>query len=245
MQNTSAPAPCADLIRYLLVPTVAFVAAFLALTYSGLDHAIAGAIFDYLGGQWSLRNNAVLEVGFHQFGKYVSIIGWFACIFLFVHNRDEGFATPRQKALLLLIISIITTTTIASTLKGVTHMDCPWDLTLFGGGKVYVPLLERDLLNSSPGRCFPAGQASAGYAWIALYFAALLYKPELRREGLAIGLAFGMLLGAAQQIRGAHFLSHDLTTAWIAWTVAAITFVTLTKIEKYNYANDESLSIPS
>lgn len=243
MQNTNSLTQSAILRRYLLIPTIAFAAAFLALTYSGLDHAIAGAIFDALGGSWRLRDNALLEVGFHQFGKYVSILAWFACISVFIRHRKDGLVSPRQKALLLLIIAVIATTTIASTLKGVTHMDCPWDLTIFGGHKVYVPLLERDFLNAEPGRCFPAGQASAGYAWIALYFAALLYKPEWRCKGLAVGLSFGLLLGIAQQIRGAHFLSHDLTTAWIAWVIGAIAYAAFNNLGKYNYRNEKPIAV--
>lgn len=233
------------LLRYILVPTLVYAALFLSLTYSGLDHAISKAIYHALGGTWRLRDNVVLEVGFHHFGKYASILGWLACIWLLFRNRREGLASPRNKALLLLVIAVIATTTIASTAKGLTHMDCPWDLTIFGGTKIYVPLLQRDTVNAIPGRCFPAGQASAGYAWIALYFAALLYKPEWRWKGLAIGLAFGLLLGIAQQVRGAHFLSHDLTTAWIAWTVAAGVFAIITNLKTYNYAHEESLSVPS
>jgi membrane-associated PAP2 superfamily phosphatase len=37
--------------------------------------------------------------------------------------------------------------------------------------------------------------------------------------GLAIGIGVGSLFSFAQQARGAHFLSHDLWSAFIAWGI--------------------------
>jgi len=53
-----------------------------------------------------------------------------------------------------------------------------------------------------------------------LYFFFLNAGPHLRWRGLAIGIAAGVVFGIAQQLRGAHFLSHDLWTAAICWTTA-------------------------
>ena len=68
--------------------------------------------------------------------------------------------------------------------------------------------------------CFPAGHASAGYAWVALYFFFLATRPAWRWRGLAIGLATGAVFGISQQLRGAHFLSHDIFAMIICWGVA-------------------------
>ena len=207
--------------RYLALPTFAFAVAFALLTDGGIDRGIAQVLFSAEGGQWTLRNNWLLDVAFHQVGKFMSVLAWLGCIAMYVRNRKVGVRDQWQRALILLIVSVGLTTLIVSTAKGFTHMDCPWDLQGLGGAKSYVPLLQEDLVNAKPGRCFPAGQASAGYAWIALYFAALIARPEQRLHGLGIGIAFGLTLGTAQQLRGAHFMSHDLTTAWIAWIVSA------------------------
>jgi membrane-associated PAP2 superfamily phosphatase len=37
---------------------------------------------------------------------------------------------------------------------------------------------------------------------------------------LLAALGTGGLLGISQQLRGAHFMSHTLWTAWICWTTA-------------------------
>jgi membrane-associated PAP2 superfamily phosphatase len=38
--------------------------------------------------------------------------------------------------------------------------------------------------------------------------------------GLAAVLAAGLVLGLAQQLRGAHYMSHTFWTAWCCWVVA-------------------------
>jgi membrane-associated PAP2 superfamily phosphatase len=68
--------------------------------------------------------------------------------------------------------------------------------------------------------CFPAGHSSAGFAWVSLYFFALLARPAWRWRGLAVGLVAGGVFGLAQQLRGAHFLSHDLWTLATCWALS-------------------------
>jgi membrane-associated PAP2 superfamily phosphatase len=36
---------------------------------------------------------------------------------------------------------------------------------------------------------------------------------------LLIAVLAGLILGLSQQMRGAHFMSHTLWTAWLCWTV--------------------------
>lgn len=55
---------------------------------------------------------------------------------------------------------------------------------------------------------------------MALYFFLLATRPRWRWVGLAVGVSLGVLFGATQQLRGAHFLSHDLWTAVICWACA-------------------------
>lgn len=39
---------------------------------------------------------------------------------------------------------------------------------------------------------------------------------------LALPLTLGLVFGIGQQLRGAHFLSHDLWTAWLCWLCASL-----------------------
>ncbi|RYE95440.1 MAG: hypothetical protein EOO41_05650, partial [Methanobacteriota archaeon] len=83
--------------------------------------------------------------------------------------------------------------------------------------------------------CFPAGHASAGYAWVALYFCALALRPAWRMPALWMGIAAGLLFGIAQQLRGAHFLSHDLWSLAVCWgTALALYWVMLARPHRAN-----------
>lgn len=107
-----------------------------------------------------------------------------------------------------------------SALKSFTNMDCPWNLVRYGGARVFVGLFETRPPGMPRGVCFPAGHASAGYAWVSLYFFTLMVRPAWRWMALAAGLMIGAIFGWTQQVRGAHFLSHDLWTLLICWVVA-------------------------
>ncbi|KQT11590.1 phosphatase PAP2 family protein [Ramlibacter sp. Leaf400] len=108
---------------------------------------------------------------------------------------------------------------LVSALKGLSATSCPWDLQAFGGVAHYVPHWTR-LHDGGPGHCFPAGHASAGFAFVGGYFCFRETDPAIARRWLAASLAVGFVLGAAQQVRGAHFMSHTLWSAWICWAVA-------------------------
>jgi membrane-associated PAP2 superfamily phosphatase len=38
--------------------------------------------------------------------------------------------------------------------------------------------------------------------------------------GLIVGVAAGLLFGIAQQSRGAHFVSHDVWSAFLVWIIS-------------------------
>jgi membrane-associated PAP2 superfamily phosphatase len=42
-------------------------------------------------------------------------------------------------------------------------------------------------------------------------------KPEYKLYGLYFGLVLGIMFGASQQVRGAHFLSHDVFSLAVCW----------------------------
>ena len=51
------------------------------------------------------------------------------------------------------------------------------------------------------------------------YFALRHKAPAAARWWLAAAVLAGLVLGGAQQVRGAHFMSHTLWTGWLCWTV--------------------------
>jgi membrane-associated PAP2 superfamily phosphatase len=52
---------------------------------------------------------------------------------------------------------------------------------------------------------------------MAGYFLLLGHRPQQARRALLAAILVGVVFSIGQQARGAHFLSHDLTSAAIAW----------------------------
>lgn len=118
-----------------------------------------------------------------------------------------------------LVGSIWAALVVVVALKGISNTSCPWDLEVFGGAARYVSHWAWGQLDGGPGRCFPAGHASTGFAFVAAHFWLKPTHPLLARRWMWAALVAGALLGIAQQLRGAHFMSHTLWAAWLCWSL--------------------------
>ena len=113
---------------------------------------------------------------------------------------------------------------VVPSVKRFSATSCPWDLAEFGGTAAYVSHWQFGLADGGPGHCFPSGHAVAAFAFFAMYFLWRRHRPAVARAWLGATLAAGTVFGAAQCLRGAHYPSHVLWSAWICWTVAALSF---------------------
>lgn len=204
----------------LVLPLALLAAATICLIPLGGDRWIADRIYAWEGGHWSLRGSFLLNQVLHAGGKALSFVAWFAVAAMAVRSMFDARWKPLRRPLLVLLLSIVASTLVVSILKHTTRMDCPWNASIYGGTHPYFSLLQARPAGIKPSGCFPAGQASAGYAWVALYFFFASVRPAWRRIGLGIGICAGAVLGIAQQLRGAHYLSHDLSTLAVSWFVA-------------------------
>lgn len=201
-------------------PLLAFALANLVLIVDGGDQWLAGHVYAWEGGRWALRESFVTAQLIHVGGKRLSTLAWLAvAAAAIVAGRRPQWRAWRGP-LLQLALSVLAATMLVSLLKAATHMDCPWDLQAYGGPRPFFGLFTARPSGLRASGCFPAGHASAGYAWVALYFLFLRAAPRWRWHGLGIGIGLGLLFGISQQVRGAHFLSHDLCTLMLCWLAA-------------------------
>ncbi|MEA5123160.1 phosphatase PAP2 family protein [Xanthomonas floridensis] len=207
------------LARHLWMPLAGVLVASALLMGAGGDQWVADALYRLEGGHWLLKDHWVTSGVVHRVGKWLSTAAGVSVVILAV----AAWCKPRLRVLrwplTYLGASIALSTSLVSLLKSWTAMDCPWDLSRYGGTQAMIGLFESRHGMAASG-CFPAGHASAGYAWVALYFCALALRPAWRLPGLFIGLAAGLTFGVAQQLRGAHFLSHDLWSLAVCWFTA-------------------------
>ena len=186
---------------------------------SGLDLPMA-RIFASPAG-FALRDNWFLVQVMHEGAKLLS---WVLVILLVIgiawpvgFLRRLGSGERAQLAL-----GIVAAVLVISLVKHGSRTSCPWDLDAFGGVARYVSHWSWGRFDGGPGRCFPAGHASAAFAFLAGHFVLARRLPELARWWLAAAVFGGLLLGLAQQARGAHYMSHTLWTAWLCWTTGLV-----------------------
>lgn len=212
------------LARHAGWPLLAFVLATVILIPLRGDLWLADRLYAWEGHRWSLQQGFVTQHLIHVMGKRLSTLGWYGVALLLIASGSFPRLKAWRRPLFFLLLATALSTAAVGTLKLWTDMDCPWDLARYGGSRPFVDLFSARPALLPPASCFPAGHASAGYAWAALYFFFLATVPRLRWLGLGVGLAAGLLFGGAQQLRGAHFLSHDLWTLAICWAVALLLY---------------------
>lgn len=140
-----------------------------------------------------------------------------------------------------LVAGILLSLALISLLKYTSATSCPWDLAEFGGVARHVSHWSLGLADGGPGRCFPAGHASAGFAFLAGYFALRRHAPRAAWIWLAVSLAAGLSMGLAQQMRGAHFMSHTLWTGWLCWTAGWLFDLAVTRAQRTRDSAPDSL----
>jgi membrane-associated PAP2 superfamily phosphatase len=185
--------------------------------FLGLDlplARLAGA-----AGGFALREDRAFVLALHEFPRLASMVGVLALAlairwpFGVLRRLDRG---ERVRLLLTVLLALGA----VSLLKNVSRSSCPWDLAEFGGTARYVSHWAWGVSDGGPGRCFPAGHASAAFAYVGGWFVLRRAAPRAASIWLATALAAGFVLGVAQQWRGAHYMSHTLWTAWVCWSVA-------------------------
>jgi membrane-associated PAP2 superfamily phosphatase len=203
------------------MPLALFVLAASVLATTWADVAIAQSFFfDGLHGRWIGAGNWWIEDVIHTGGRWAVRVIVLAAIVLWVATCINRELRTLRRPAAYFIVSVVLSVGIVGLLKSVTNVDCPWDLTLFGGRYPFVHLFSHRPAELRVARCFPAAHASSGYALLALYFAFRERSATLARLGLVLGIGTGLIFGLAQQARGAHFVSHDVWSFFITWMVA-------------------------
>ena len=219
------------LITHIFTPFLPIIAMSYVLMAGGGDQGLADSIYGMQGYEWRLVDNWIASTMLHRGGKIASILGVIVvlCIYILSFLKFQPNVRLWRTPLCYLLLAILTSVVVINFLKLLTNMDCPWSLLDYGGDRPFVGLFETRPLGLGRGKCFPAGHASAGYAWISLYFFYLMVKPSYRWLGLAIGILSGLIFGLTQQFRGAHFASHDLWSLAICWYISALMYAFFSK----------------
>ncbi len=188
-----------------------------------LDKLVATIWYQLEGGQWQLKHFWLTQTWLHDGGHDLAVILFIAVLLSYGMSVGNRYFSRYRHALAYLSISIPVSTLMVSAIKRLTQVDCPWSVVEFGGERpyqfwlhsVWSPLQGAD-------HCFPAGHASSAYMFFGLYFVSTQLFPQHAKKVLYGVISFGVIFGIAQQLRGAHYISHDITSAFICWTVSCL-----------------------
>jgi membrane-associated PAP2 superfamily phosphatase len=199
--------------------TLAFLAFVVAWDASGADLQIVRWFGGPHGFAW--RNQWALVNIFHEGGRWLSAL----VVGVVIVHVARPWAFARDMSLTnrwWWCVATAACLLLIPTLKHASATSCPWDLTEFGGSAHYVSHWALGVPDGGPGGCFPSGHASAAFSFFGGWFVLRETAPKAARRWLAGVLILGSVFGIAQMLRGAHYPSHSMWTAWLCWTASAL-----------------------
>ena len=204
-----------------LGPVVLLLGASLGVfEFTNLDVALQDHFYDFTRQRWLVdATDPLWRAIFYHGPKYVIILIAVGVLALTLGpEKWRGRGGFARRDLWVALLTLVTVPVLAGVGKDTTNTFCPAETRRYGGDVPYVKLCEPYPADDRParkGRCFPAGHASGGFALLGLMW--LRRTKAWKYGGLALGLGVGWWMGGYQMLKGAHYLSHTLTTMLVAW----------------------------
>lgn len=211
-------------LNLTLWPLCLLLAMLLLFSLLRLDPKLASALYA-LGHAFPYQHSDSYELWLHEWPKRLAV-GVFFLLLLVSLIPWRGRTLQRWYIpLWLSLAAMLISSSVVGSLKRETDVYCPVQIANFGGRHAATVEGPFPTFEGEGGHCWPAGHATTGMSFVALYFGLLMMaKPRLAQVALWGSLASGHLLGLAQVLRGQHFLSHQLWTTAICWFVSLAVF---------------------
>lgn len=184
-----------------------------------LDFTIADYI--YQNTHWSYKYDFWTDGVMHRGARIAAILIYVFLLIKFFKYKLNQTDNDQSFHLKILLVSVISSVFAVVILKHTFNADCPWDLLKYGGDRPFYPIMNYNNEVMDSKHCFPAAHASVGYSWVALYFYFKVTNNKFKYWALAAALMTGMVFGFVQQIRGAHFLSHDISSLLVCLIISS------------------------
>lgn len=200
-----------------LAVTLAGLLLLLAWDATGWDLAVVSLFGSAQGFAW--RDAFVTSQLLHNGGR---LVAWtlLAALVWAAWRAAIGSSPARAERWRWVGVTLLCVVVVPQ-IKQFSHTSCPWDLLQFNGVAAYVSHWHLGLSDGGPGRCFPSGHAVAAFAFFSQYFLWRGHDAQRARRWLLAVLMLGAIYGLGQLIRGAHYPSHTLWSAWLCWVICA------------------------
>ena len=188
--------------------------------YSDLDLFLENFYFNPVSNTWPFQKLFITTDLLHSGGRRFLVLLAILNLLAIGASCFVGALQPYRKHLVFLLVAGLTGPAIVSGLKSITHIYSPWDLQIYGGTMPHVLLFDAVPPGAPVGHGFPGGHSSSGFAYLSLYFLLTTMKHPYRWYGLLFPVSVGAIFSITQEIRGAHFLSHDVFSFVICWVAS-------------------------
>lgn len=199
---------------------VALAVLALLAEYTPIDRWVLDQFYDPLLGTFPARRAFWAQTLLHDGQSALIILVALAALAVLLGSFAAARLRELRRPALYILACVALTTSAVGGLKRVSALDCPWDLDVYGGERAYVHLFAPRPTDADAGRCFPGGHSSGAFSLLALVVLMRRRRSRHAPAALAGVLVLGLSYASLQWLRGAHFPSHDLWSAWIAWTCA-------------------------
>ncbi len=235
------------LTRGWWLATALALAGLLAWDASGLDLTVMVWLGNAQG--FPLRNNWWLQTVWHESARRTATLIYLV-LWAMVWRPLGMFRHFERPVRLEMALGVTVALLAVSTIKHYSLTSCPWDLQIFGGRASYVSHWQWGVTDGGGGKCFPGGHASSAFAYLALVLPGLAALPgskprQTATRLLVVVLLAGVVLGTVQTLRGAHFPSHTLWTAWICWVAAGVLRLGLSRWQVWRSQSRQLVSLPA
>ena len=185
-----------------------------------LDTWVSDQLFDPVTKHFPLQDAWFLETVMHQWVKQALLLwGAWLLVRIVLPKKSSPDWQYQRRTRQFLLAALIMAPSVVGIMKHYSDRPCPWDSTRYGGKISHILLWESLPAGEQPGRCFPGGHSSGGFATLALVLVARRRSMKAAWLTFAACFSLGMLMGAGQVLRGAHYVSHNFWSAWVAWGV--------------------------
>lgn len=206
--------------RTFLPAALLLAAGFALFELTGIDLWVQDHCYDFAKHAWLVDKNSALPRFLFYDGPKLAIAG-LGVVMLALALFRPRLPIPRlpsRRDLLVCVLTLSAAPSLVALGKAATNVHCPYQIERYGGSVPYVKVCQRFPEEERPekrGRGFPAGHASGGFALMAL--AGLAHTRRGRIAGILTGQAAGWTMGIYQILKGAHYLSHTVFTAFLCW----------------------------
>ena len=208
----------------IIATTFVLLSTVILFETTNIDLWVQDFLFNFETNTWIVnRDEQFTKLIFYDGIKKLFIAIILSMIIALIFFKKSKFVQHYQQGLLIVCISALTVTFSVSTLKAITNVPCPKDISRYGGNYPHITVSKNypsSFQQTEIKRCYPAGHAAGGFALLSLLF--LFKKRKYKAIAFISVMGISWSIGGYKMLIGDHFLSHTLISMIVAWLLILV-----------------------